>query len=182
MGLHRFGLRAWLLSGLFLLFAPQIAASLFQNNLTTALLLAPNVLIACLSSFVLQYFVTFQQIKKYTWLSLFNVVLGDGPRSLFVLSGYGLEGAVIALLIEQLVVFSIMMYLIVAEIGLAIPKLTHVRHYLLWRAISPGQYFELDRKFKRSLSHCVFFQVPQRWATIRQDTPRNYHQPWSQHR
>jgi O-antigen/teichoic acid export membrane protein len=48
----------------------------------------------------------------------------------FVLSGYGLEGAVIALLIEQLVVFSIMMYLIVAEIGLAIPKLTHVRQYL----------------------------------------------------
>jgi len=118
------------LSGLFLLFAPQIAASLFQNNLTTALLLAPNVLIACLSSFVLQYFVTFQQIKRYTWLSLFNAYLETALVAYFVLSGYGLEGAVIALLIEQLVVFSVMMYLIVAEIGLAIPKLTHVRQYL----------------------------------------------------
>jgi O-antigen/teichoic acid export membrane protein len=48
----------------------------------------------------------------------------------FVLSGYGLEGAVIALLIEQLVVFSITMYLIVAEIGFVIPKFTHVREYL----------------------------------------------------
>jgi O-antigen/teichoic acid export membrane protein len=118
------------LSGLFLLFVPQIAASLFQNNLTTALLLAPNVLIACLSFFVLQYFVTFQQIKRYTWLSLFNAYLETALVAYFVLSGYGLEGAVIALLIEQLVVFSIMMYLIVAEIGLVIPKLTHVRQYL----------------------------------------------------
>jgi O-antigen/teichoic acid export membrane protein len=118
------------ISGLFLLFAPQIAASLFQNNLTTALLLAPNVLIACLSSFILQYFVTFQQIKRYTWLSLFNAYLETALVAYFVLSGYGLEGAVIALLIEQLVVFAIMMYLVVAEIGFAIPKLTHVRQYL----------------------------------------------------
>ena len=118
------------LSGLFLLFVPQIAASLFQNNLTTALLLIPNILIACLTVYVLQYFVTFQQIKRYTYLSLFNAYLETALVAYFVLSGYGLEGAVIALLIEQLVVFSIIMYLIVAEIGFAIPKFTHVREYL----------------------------------------------------
>jgi O-antigen/teichoic acid export membrane protein len=118
------------LSGLLLLFVPQIAASLFQNNLTTALLLIPNILIACLTVYVLQYFVTFQQIKRYTYLNLFNAYLETALVAYFVLSGYGLEGAVIALLIEQLVVFSIIMYLIVAEIGFVIPKLTHVREYL----------------------------------------------------
>jgi len=118
------------LSGLFLLFVPQIAASLFQNNLTTALLLIPNILIACLTVYVLQYFVTFQQIKRYTYLNLFNAYLETALVAYFVLSGYGLEGAVIALLIEQLVVFSITMYLIVAEIGFVIPKFTHVREYL----------------------------------------------------
>jgi len=117
-------------SGLFLLFAPQIAASLFQNNLTTALLLIPNILIACLILFVSQYFVTFQQIKRYTYLMLFSAYLNTALVTYFVLSGYGLEGAVIALLIQQLVVFSVMMYLIIAEIGFAIPKLTHVRQYL----------------------------------------------------
>ena len=117
-------------SGLLLLFVPQIAASLFQNNLTTALLLIPNILIACLSFFVFQYFVTFQQIKRYTWLNLFNAYLETALVAYFVLAGYGLEGAVIALLIWQLVVFSVVMYLIVAEIGFAIPKLTHVREYL----------------------------------------------------
>jgi O-antigen/teichoic acid export membrane protein len=117
-------------SGLLLLFVPQIATSLFQNNLTTALLLIPNILIACLTLFVLQYFVAFQQIKRYTWLNLFNAYLETALVAYFVLSGYGLEGAVIALLIQQLVGFSIIMYLIVAQIGFAIPKLTHVRQYL----------------------------------------------------
>jgi O-antigen/teichoic acid export membrane protein len=117
-------------SGLLLLFVSQIAASLFQNNLTTALLLIATLLIACLIWFVLQYFLTFQQIKRYTYLSLFNAYLDTALIAYFVLSGYGLEGAVIALLIQQLVVFSIIMYLIVAEIGFAIPKLTHMREYL----------------------------------------------------
>jgi O-antigen/teichoic acid export membrane protein len=119
-----------ILSGLFLLFAPQIAASWFQNNLTTALLLVPNILIACLTVYALQYFVTFQEIKRYTYLNLFNAYLETALVAYFVLSGYGLEGAVIALLIEQLVVFSIIVYLIFAEIGFAIPKFTHVRQYL----------------------------------------------------
>jgi len=117
-------------SGLFLLFAPQIAGSLFQNNLTTALLLVPNILIACLNWFVLQYFVTFQQIKRYTWLNLFNAYLNTALVAYFVLSGDGLEGAVIALLIQQLTVFFVMMYLIVAEIGFAVPRLTNIRQYL----------------------------------------------------
>ncbi len=118
------------LSGLFLLFVPQIAASLFQNNFTTALLLIPNILLACLTVYLLQYFVTFQQIKRYTYLNLFNAYLETALVAFFVLSGYGLQGAVIGLLIEQLVVFSIMIYLILTEIGFAIPKLTHVREYL----------------------------------------------------
>ena len=119
-----------IVSGLFLLFAPQIAASLFQNNLTIALLLIPNILIACLAVYVMQYFVTFQQIKRYSVLSFFNAYLNTALIAYFVLSGHGLEGAVIALLIQQLVVFAVMMYLIVAQIGFAIPKFRHVRQYL----------------------------------------------------
>ena len=57
-------LASLMISGLLFLFVPQIAADLFQNNNTIALLLIPNVLIACLTAYVLQYFVTFQQIKR----------------------------------------------------------------------------------------------------------------------
>ena len=88
-----------IVSGLFLLFVPQIAASLFQNNLTTALLLIPNILIACLTAYAIQYFVTFQQIKRYSVLTFFNAYLNTALVAYFILSGHGLEGAVIALLI-----------------------------------------------------------------------------------
>jgi O-antigen/teichoic acid export membrane protein len=126
-------------SGLLFLFLPQIAASLFQNNLKVALLLILNILIACLIFFVTQYFVTFQQIKRYAVLSIFNAYLNTALIAYFVISGHGLEGAVIALLIQQLVVFSAMTYLIVAQIGFAIPKFKHLRQYLAYGLpLGPG--------------------------------------------
>jgi O-antigen/teichoic acid export membrane protein len=119
-----------IVSGLLFIFVPQIAASLFHNNTTIALLLIPNILIACLTLYVLQYFVTFQQIKTYSVLTIFNAYLNTALIAYFVLLGHGLEGAVIALLIQQLVVFAVMLYLIVAQIGVAIPKFTHLTQYL----------------------------------------------------
>ena len=119
-----------IISGLLFLFVPQIAASLFQNNTAIALLLIPNILIACLTVYVLQYFVTFQQIKRYSVLTFFNAYLNTVLVAYFVLSGHGLEGAVIALLIQQLVVLAVIMYLIVAQIGFAIPKFKHVKQHL----------------------------------------------------
>jgi O-antigen/teichoic acid export membrane protein len=121
-----------IISGLLFLFAPQIAASLFQNNYTIALLLIPNVLIACLAAYLIQYFVTFQQIKRYSVLNFFNAYLNTALVAYFIISGHGLEGAVIALLIQQLVVFAVMMYLIVAQIGFAIPTFKHARQHLAY--------------------------------------------------
>lgn len=116
--------------GLLFLFASQLAANLFHNNNTTALLLIPNILIACLTLYVLQYFTTFQQIKTYTVLVIFNAYLNTALIAIFVLLGYGLEGAVIALLTQQLVGLAVILYLIVAQIGIAIPKFRRVRQYL----------------------------------------------------
>jgi O-antigen/teichoic acid export membrane protein len=121
-----------IISALLFLFVPQIAASWFHNNTTIALLLIPNVFIACLTAYVLQYFVTFQQIKRYSLLSFFNAYLNTALVAYFVLSGRGLEGAVIALLIQQLVVFAVIISLVVAEIGLAIPTFKHARQYLAY--------------------------------------------------
>lgn len=117
--------------GLLFLFLPQIA-SLFQNNLTIARLLIPIILIACLIYFVTQYFVTRQQIKRYSVFMLFSAYLNAALVTYFVISGHGLEGAVIALLIQQLVVFSVMMCLIVAEIGFALPKFANVKQHLAY--------------------------------------------------
>ena len=72
-----------IISGLFLLLVPQIAASLFQNNLTTALLLVPIIWISCPTIYMMQYFVTFQQIKRNSVLNVFNSVPKYGPDSIF---------------------------------------------------------------------------------------------------
>jgi O-antigen/teichoic acid export membrane protein len=103
---------------------------LFSNNLIAALLLIPNIFIACLTYFVISYFLTFQQIRRYSALNILSAYLSMALIAYFILSGLGLEGAVIALLIQQLVVFSIMMYLIVGEIGFTIPKFVNTRRHL----------------------------------------------------
>jgi len=121
-----------IVSALLFLFVPQIAASLFHNNTTIAILLILNILIACLTFYVLQYFVTFQQIKTYSALIIFNAYLETGLVAYFVLLGHGLEGAVVALLIQQLTGFAVMLYLIIAQIGVAMPKFRHVRQYLAY--------------------------------------------------
>lgn len=85
-------LASLMISGLLFLFVPQIAADLFQNNNTIALLLIPNVLIACLTAYVLQYFVTFQQIKRGPRPRLFQRVPKYGPDSLFCPFGTRIGG------------------------------------------------------------------------------------------
>ncbi|MGZ4851890.1 MAG: oligosaccharide flippase family protein [Halobacteriota archaeon] len=119
-----------IVSGLFFLFAREIAANLFQNNTTIALLLVPIILLSCLNLYALQYFVTLQQIKRYSVLNIFSAYLSTALIAYAVLLGHGLEGAVIALLIVVLVLFAVVMYLIVAQIGFAIPKFRHTRQHL----------------------------------------------------
>jgi O-antigen/teichoic acid export membrane protein len=121
-----------IVSGLLFLLAHQIAASLFNNNLTIALLLILNIWITSPTIFAIQYFMAFQQIKRYSFVNVFNAYLNTALVAFFVLLGYGLEGAMIALLIQQIVVFAVVLYLIVPQIGFAIPKFRRVREYLVF--------------------------------------------------
>ena len=114
---------------LFLLSKP-LAASLFDNNLTIARILSLIVFIECLNGLLLNFFRTFQQIKRYSIFLFIRTYLNVALVAYFVLAGYGLFGAVIGLLISGLVVVLIMASLIISEIGIKIPKFTHIREYL----------------------------------------------------
>ena len=115
---------------LLFLFAKPIAATLFDNNLTIARILSLVVFIACLNGLLLNFFRTFQQIKRYSVFSFIQTYLNVALVAYFVLSGYGILGAVIGLLISSSFVFLIMISLIAYEIGIKIPKFTHIREYL----------------------------------------------------
>jgi O-antigen/teichoic acid export membrane protein len=115
---------------LLFLFSKPIAACLFDNNLTITRILSLIVFIACLNSVLLNFFRTFQQIKRYSIFLFIQTCLNVALVAYFVLSGYGIFGAVIGLLISSFFVFLIMASLIISEIGIKIPKFTHIREYL----------------------------------------------------
>ena len=115
---------------LLFLFSKPIAASLLDNNLTIARILSLIVFIECLNGLLLNFFRTFQQIKRYSMFLFIRTWLNVALVAYFVLSGYGIFGAVIGLLISSFFVFLIMASLIISEIGIKIPKFTHIREYL----------------------------------------------------
>ena len=117
-------------SSLLFLFSEPIAVTLFNDNLTIARILALIVFIECLNFILLQYFRAFQQIKKHSIFSFLQTYLRIVLVAYFVLSGYGILGAVIALLISNLILFLSQGFLIVSEIGITIPKFIHTREYL----------------------------------------------------
>jgi O-antigen/teichoic acid export membrane protein len=117
-------------SFLLFLFSKPIAAALFDNNLTIARILSLIVFIACLNGLLLNFFRTFQQIKRYSMFLFIHTFLNVALVAYFVLSGYGIFGAVIGLLISSFFIFLIMASLIISEIGIKIPKFTNIREYL----------------------------------------------------
>jgi len=121
---------ALIASALFFVFARPIAASLFHNDLATALIFPLNVFLACLNLFITDFFRVFQQAKSYSGLILLQAYANVALVAFFVLLGYGLQGAVFGLLLQQLIVLLLAFYLIVARIGVAVPKFMHLREHL----------------------------------------------------
>lgn len=115
---------------LLFLFSESIAEALFDDNLTIARTLSLIIFIECLNALLLGFFRAYQQIKRYSIFSLLRTCLQMILVAYFVLSGYGILGAVIGLLISSFVLFLIQAFLIVSEIGITIPKLIRIREYL----------------------------------------------------
>ena len=117
-------------SFLLFLFSKPIAATLFDNNLTITRIASLIVFIACLNGLLLTFFRTFQQIKRYSIFISIRTWLNVALVAYFVLSGYGIFGAVLGLLISSFFVFLIMASFIILELGFKIPKFTPIREYL----------------------------------------------------
>ena len=115
---------------LLFLFSELIAAALLNDNLTIARILPLIVFIECLNVLLLDFFRTFQQIKRYSIFSFIRTCLRIILVAYFVLAGYGIFGAAIGLLISSLVIFLIQAFLTVSQIGITIPKFIHAGEYL----------------------------------------------------
>lgn len=114
---------------IFLLAGP-LSNALFDGRVEVTRILAAIVFLECMNGLQFNYFRTFQQIKRYSALTFSKTLVQLTLVGAFVLLGHGLFGAVIGLLITDLILFAIMGILIVSEIGVAVPKFTHLREYL----------------------------------------------------
>ena len=114
----------------FVLFARQIAAALFYNDVGIALMLAANVYIACVTPFFLNYFRALQQIKSYSTFLLLQAYLNVAIIAYFIVAGFGLRGAVLGLLIQQVIVLVLSACLVLRKLGVVMPTFVSARTYL----------------------------------------------------
>jgi O-antigen/teichoic acid export membrane protein len=123
-------LSAGLASVALFLLAEPIAVALFDGRTTITRILALVVFLECMNLLQYNYFRTFQQIKRYSSLLFLKTCLQLILVGVPVIAGYGIFGAVVGLLVTNLVLYLIMDVIIIFEIGVVIPRFRNLREYL----------------------------------------------------
>ena len=121
---------SFFISMLLLIFSKGIAISLFNGNVGVVKLISIIVFFGTLNSLLIDFFVTFGQMKRYSILLLFQTYFSILIISYFTLSGQGILMVVFGFLITQVLLFLIMILVIVKEIGFKIPKFINIKEYL----------------------------------------------------
>ena len=120
----------FIISTLLFVFSKNVASALFNGNTELAMLLSIIVFLACLNALLINFFRTFQQMRKYSFFLLAQTYLGVFIISYFAIKGFGITMAVLGLLLTHLIIFLIMLTFIVSGIGFKIPKFKNVKEYL----------------------------------------------------
>jgi len=123
-------LMSMIASLLLFLLAEPIASKLFNNNTDATRVISLVIFIECLNNPCISFFRTFLRMKVYSTILVVKTYLNVLLVSFFVLSGQGIMGAITALLITSAVVFLLMLYLIIKDIGIAVPRFEQMREYL----------------------------------------------------
>ncbi len=118
------------ISVLLLIFSNSIAAALFNGEVNIVISLSVIVLFACLNAFLLNFFRTFQQMKRYSLFLLSQTYLGILIVSYFVWRGFSIDIVVLGYLIAYILTFLLMSIFIIYNIGFKIPRFKNIREYL----------------------------------------------------
>lgn len=110
--------------------ADFIASILFDDDQTVVKILSVIIFVECLNNLQYNYFRTFQHMKRYSLFIILQTILTVLLIAYFVLSGYGIKGVAIGILITRISICIIMAIHIVAEIGVKMPGFANTREYL----------------------------------------------------
>lgn len=117
-------------TALLYIFSKDIANLLFNGNIGVALLLPLVIFLACLNLLYLNFFRTFQQMKRYSTFLLLQTYLMVFIVSYIAIEGYGIYYATLGLVVSNLITFLIMTLFIVASIGFKVPNFKKMKEYL----------------------------------------------------
>ncbi|MGB9979496.1 flippase [Methanobacterium sp.] len=113
-----------------LLLSKQIAAVLFNGNVTVTVLLAASVLVFMVYNSFATYFRTFQQMKIFSLLSLLQIYSMVAVIIVLIGFGYKIDGVVFGYFVSQLVVALIAIIFAVRQVGVKFPRFKNIKEYL----------------------------------------------------
>lgn len=119
-----------IVSLILLIFSKDIGTYLFNNNSNIVILMIPIVFFTAFNGFLLNYFRTFQQMKRHSIFLIIQTYLGVLIVSFLALKGFSIYIAVSGLLIANIIIFMIMLFFIIRSISFKIPKFRNMREYL----------------------------------------------------
>lgn len=114
----------------FLLAYNYMSNILFNGNMLIAVLLPLSIFLSGLTLFFFDFFRTFQEMKNYSIFSFAQAYLVVVLVAVMVLTGYGINGAIIGLIISQLIILIVMYIPILKKIGFKFPLFQNLREYL----------------------------------------------------
>ena len=119
-----------LASSILFIFSEPIAASLFDGATEVVKLIAVIIPFWNLDTTLFSLFTAFNQMKRYSIFRIAETFGEVGLVAYMVLSGFGIFGAVISLLIIRIVTIFVMSMLVIREIGVKIPDFSKIKPYL----------------------------------------------------
>lgn len=123
-------LTSTIVSIIFLIFSKNISIALFNGNMFIGILIPAIVFLTCMNVILINFFRTFQQMKIYSIFTVLQTYINVALVSYFVIFGYGINGAIIGVLITQLLIFLLMLLVILSDIGFKFPKFKNFKEYL----------------------------------------------------
>jgi len=121
---------SFIISALLFLFSNYVGSVLFNGDVNLAKLVSVIVFLTCLNAFLLSFFRTFQQMRRYSFILIIQTYLAIFLVSYFAINGFGLFYAAIGILIANIITFVIMILFIVSNIGFKIPKFENMKEFL----------------------------------------------------
>lgn len=127
-------LTSFIISILIFVFSKPLSIAIFGGTEVEYFvrLIAPLILLGAMNLVYMQYFLTFQQVKKYSALSILEPVLQILLISYFLLAGFGLFGAIVSLLIVRGFMLILGFLLIILQIGVSVPSYASIKNYLIF--------------------------------------------------